>query len=156
MKKLLLAITVAAFVLSIAATGYAGPSGTVDVLVTIEKAISINVGGGPINLGSMGVGVTAFSSSAITVTNDGSGADETISVVVTDPAGWTAGEAGPEQYKLSIQVSADGLGPTWSLPASVSEALAYGETKKLWLKFEAPTTTAVTSQQTIQLMINAE
>lgn len=156
MKKLLLAVTVAAFVLSIAATGYAGPSGTVDVLVTIDKTISIDVIGGPIDLGSIGVGETAFSSSAITVTNDGSGVDETITVAVIDPAGWTAGGPGPDQYKLSIQVSADGLGPTWLLPASVSETLAYGEAKKLWLKFESPTTTAVTSQQTIQVTINAE
>ena len=50
------------------------------------------------------------------------------------------------------------VGP-WSIdatPVEVAEIIPYSDTKNLWIKFEAPTATKVTTQQTIKLMISAE
>lgn len=160
MKKLLLIIAAAVFVYSMAAIGYAAPTADVDILVTIQKTISIEVGGGPIDFGSVGVDQTVVSSSPITMRNSGSGADETITLSVTSPTGWTLVAPGTtprvEQYALSFQFSPDGLGPVWDAPGTVSKVIPYNVTENLWVKFESPTVTNKTAQQTIQLTINAE
>ena len=160
MRKLLMIIAIATFVFSTAAIGYADPTGAVDILVTIQKTISIEIGGGPIDLGSVGINQTVVSSSPITVKNSGSGADETITLSVTSPTGWTLVAPGitprVEQYALSFQFSPDGLGPDWDAPGDVSKVISYDVTENLWAKFESPTATNKTDQQTIQLTISAE
>jgi len=156
MKKILSIIAIAALILSTATFGYSAPSGVVNVTVTIEKTLSIDITGGPIDLGTLGVGETAVSASAINIANDGSGAEETLTLSVSDPAGWTQGTPGVETYRISFQFSADGQGATWLDAGSVSESLSYNETKNLWIQLETPTATSVVTQQTIPVTITAE
>lgn len=157
MKKFLLVIAVIAAVFSNAAVAFAGPEEGVDIYVTIDKEVSIEIGGGPLDLGRMGIGGTKISASPITVKNNGSGANETITLSVTNPAGWTRGEPAAEQYKISFEFTTfDAVEPTGAWVTSVSEVIPYDGTKKLWVKFEAPTSTTVTTQQTIKLLISAE
>lgn len=160
MKRFLSIIVAAIFVFSAAAIGYADTTADVDILVTIQKTISIEVGGGPIDFGSVGIDQTVVSSGSITIRNNGSGADETITLSVASPSGWTLVPLGTtprvEQYALGFQFSVDGLGPTWDDPGVVSKVIPYDVTENLWVKFESPTVTNKTVQQTIQLTINAE
>jgi len=156
MKKFLGIIAVTVIVLSNVVAVQAGPQGIVDILVTIDKEISIEIGGGPINLGRIGIGETKVSATPITIKNNGSGANEIITLSVTDPAGWTFGEPGTNQYKATFQFSEDGLSGVWKVPSEVSESISYNETKKLWVNFKAPTSTDITTEQTIRLTISAE
>lgn len=159
MKKLLIAATIAALIFSSAGIGYAATSGIVNVTVTITKTVSISIAGGPIDFGTLGVGQTAVASSAITVTNDGSGADETLTLSVTDPAGWTHGTPAENIYRLNFQFAENKPASddaNWKASGDVSETVTYNVSKKLWIKFETPTATNITSQQTIPVTITAQ
>jgi hypothetical protein len=112
---------------------------------------------------------------ASTVTNDGN-VTETYWLMLTDPVGWTAVQAVPaaEQYCLSVQFNsnqptavsftyANHALSTTSTACSVSKfagdetGLSVSTTgvRHLWFKFEAPTSTSVTTQQTIVVTITA-
>ena len=156
MKTILRTLAISMLILSSSILGYSATSGIVEVKVTIEKDVSIDIGGGPVNFGKLGVGQTAVSTAPVTVTNNGSGADEKITLSVADPAGWTQGVPGMNIYRMSFQVSADGQGAVWKSAAEISETLAYNETKKLWVKLETPTATNVTTEQAIRVTISAE
>lgn len=158
MKKLLSIATIATLVFLGATLSFADPSGTVDVKVTIDHTLSIDITGGPIDFGKLGVGQTAVSAGAISVKNDGSGLDEDITLSVANPTGWTQGTPAKDVYRISFQAS--DTKPTagdanWKLPADFSETLAYDATKKLWVKLETPTTTNVTAEQIIKVTITA-
>ncbi|MFC1624617.1 hypothetical protein ACFL28_04825 [Candidatus Omnitrophota bacterium] len=174
-KHLRTIIATAVLILALSSTAGAGESETFDVTVSITASASISVTGGPINFGTMGVGSTDVSSSAITVTNDGSGSDQTYSVALVDPSGWTAVTAAPgfDEYRLSAAFDADGASITWSptnhaltttsTASSASKfagdqsgtAVPYNETRSLYLQLETPSATASPSAKTIQVSITA-
>ncbi len=151
---------------------YAANPATIDVTVTVQN-ISISTTG-PIAYGVVATSSTTVSASASTVTNDGN-VTETYDIKLTDPAGWTAvsGAPGSETYRLSAQFNS-------SQPTAVSFAadhdltttdqtssatifagdetglsVAAAATRSLWFKFEAPTSTTVTTQQTITVTLTA-
>ncbi len=158
MKKVLSILAIAVLIMSNAAVCNAGPTETVNVTVTIEQSVSIEVTGGPIGFGTLGVSDTAVSSSAMAVRNDGSGIGETITLAVVNPTGWTQGVPGEETYRISFQFAetqplADD--PGWQNEGGISELLSYDETKNLWVKLETPTATGATAEQTAQVTITA-
>ena len=144
----------------------------IDVTVTIQN-LSVSATG-PIAFGIVLVSTTTVSGSASTVTNDGNVA-ETYDLKLTDPAGWTAtsGAPGSETYRLSAQFSssqptavsfAADHDLTTSDQASTGTIFAGNETglsvpaaatRSLWFKFESPTSTTVTTQQTITVTLTA-
>ncbi len=174
MKKL--AMAVAGLACLAGAAGAVNP-GTSSVKAQIASNLSVLV------TGTVDYGVVATStvivSSAITVQNNGSGVTETYRVKLADPAGWTAvaGAPGTETYRLSAKfdtvqpaagafVATDVLGtadvisgasPSGNLASATQDGFqtAFGSTKNLWFKFEAPTLTAITTQQTINITITA-
>ena len=145
---------------------------TISVTVTIQN-LSVSATG-PIAFGTVLVSSTTVSSAASTVTNDGN-VTETYDMKLTDPAGWTAtsGAPGAETYRLSAQFNV-------AQPTAVSFAadhdltttdqtssgtifagdetglsVAAAATRSLWFKFEAPTSTTVTTQQSITVTVTA-
>ena len=145
---------------------------TIDVTVTIQN-LSVSATG-PIAFGTVLTSSTTVSASASTVTNDGN-VTETYDLKLTNPGGWTAtaGAPGSETYRLSAQFNA-------AAPTAVSFAadhdlttadqtssatifagdqtglsVAASGARSLWFKFEAPTSTTVTTQQTITVTLTA-
>lgn len=151
---------------------YAANPATIDVTVTIQN-LSISTTG-PIAYGTVTTSSTTVSASASTVTNDGN-VTETYDVKLTDPAGWTAvsGAPGSETYRLSAQFNvaqptAVSFGADHDLTTTdqtssatifagdqTGLSVAASATRNLWFKFEAPTSTTVTTQQTITVTLTA-
>lgn len=154
----------------------AAQSDSVAVKVTITPSISVSVTETELLLGSLAAGATKVSTSAVTVTNDGSGVNETYSVNLADPSGWTASQtaAGVETYVLDAAFDADGTGITWSetnhalstTPAASSAtkfagdqtglSVPYNAARKLWFQFKAPTATSVSAEQNIAVTVTAQ
>lgn len=138
--------------------------------------ISISIAEDALSLGSMPVGDSVVSAVPITVVNDGSGINETYSLFLTNPAGWTASQAnaGMETYILNAVFDADGAGIGWdntnhalltipSLCTSTKFAgdqtgvnVPYNATRKLWFQFKSPTTTSVTTEQAVTVTVTAQ
>jgi hypothetical protein len=151
---------------------YAANPATINVTVTIQN-LSVSTSG-PIAFGVVVASSTTVNATASTVTNDGNVA-ETYDLKLTDPGGWTAVVAAPgaEEYCLSAQfnsteptaVSFDGDHDLSTSDQTSSATIFAGDetglsvaasaTRSLWLKFEAPTSTAVTSEQTIVVTVTA-
>jgi len=130
---------------------------------------------GPIDFGVVTAGSATVSTVSSTVTNTGNVA-ETYSINLTNPGGWTAVQAAPgnEEYCLSsifnsVQpasgsfVYADHALSITPISCSATK-FAGNETgvsvptsaeRHLWFKFEAPSATTVTSQQTIVATVTA-
>lgn len=145
---------------------------TIDVTVTIQS-LSISTTG-PIAYGVVTSSSTTVSASASTVTNDGN-VTETYDLKLTDPGGWTAtsGAPGSETYRLSAQFNA--AQPTAGSFAADHDltttdqtssatifagdqtglSVAASAARSLWFKFEAPTSTTVSTQQTITVTLTA-
>ena len=154
----------------------AASSDSVAIKVTITPSISVNITEGALALGSVVAGSTTVSATAITVTNDGSGVNETYSLSLTNPSGWTASQtaAGSETYVLNAAFSNLATGITWSeandalsTTPVVSTAtkfagdqtgvnVAYNAVRKLWFQFKAPTATSVSAEQSIVLTVTAQ
>lgn len=145
----------------------------INATVTIQN-LSVNATG-PIGFGTVVVGSATVSSAASTVTNDGN-VTETYSLNLTNPGGWTAVQTTPsdEQYCLSAMFNttqpasgtftyADHALSTTSTACSATEfagdqtglSVPATQARSLWLKFEAPSSTTVTTQQTIVVTITA-
>lgn len=151
---------------------YAVNPATISVTVTVQN-LSVSATG-PIAFGTVLVSTTTVSSAASTVTNDGN-VTETYDLKLTNPGGWTAtsGAPGSETYRLSAQFNA-------SAPTAVSFAadhdltttdqtssatifagdqtglsVAASATRSLWFKFEAPSSTSVSAEQTITVTVTA-
>ncbi len=155
---------------------YAATSDSVTVKVTIAPSISVNITESTLALGSVNTGATKASTSAVTVTNDGSGINETYSVSLTNPSDWTAVQdaAGVEKYILNAVFDSDGSSITWSeanhalsttaTAASTTKFAAdqtgvnvpYNSARKLWFQFKAPTATTVSTEQSIVVTITAQ
>ena len=154
-------------------TAQAALSAAINVTVTIQN-LSVSATG-PSAFGVVTASSQTISTLASTVTNDGN-VTETYSLNLTDPLGWTAVVAAPgvdEYALLSIfNVAQPAVGDftfadhaLTTLPVSSSGtqfagsqsglSLAAGTVSSLWLRFDAPTSTAVTAQQTIVLTITA-
>jgi hypothetical protein len=145
---------------------------TIDVTVTIQN-LSVSATG-PIAFGTVVASSVTVSSDSSHVVNDGN-VSETYSLKLTNPAGWaaTSGSPGSETYRLSAQFNSSqptsgSFGADHDLTTSdqtCSAAIFAGDqtglsvpvsgSRYLWLKFEAPTSTTVTTEQTIVVTVTA-
>ena len=147
---------------------------TISVTVTIQN-LSVSATG-PIAFGTVTTTSQTVSGSASTVTNDGN-VTETFSLSVTNPASWTAVQAAPsaaEEYALLAQFNsstptaasftyANHALSTTSVASSATKfagdqtglSIAAAATRSLWFRFNAPTSTGVTTQQTITVTVTA-
>ena len=158
---------------SFASVVHAANPATINVTVTIQN-LSVSATG-PIAFGTVVASSATVSTDSSHVVNDGN-VTETYWLMLTDPGGWTAVQAAPaaEQYCLSAQFN--GSRPTsgsftytdhaLSTTSTVCSATKFagGQTglsvpvsgaRYLWLKFEAPTSTSVTTEQIIVVTITA-
>ena len=152
---------------------HAANPATINVTVTIQN-LSVSATG-PIAFGTVVAATATVNGTASTVTNDGN-VTETYSLNLTNPSGWTAVQAAPgaEEYCLGAMFNSiePGSGDfdytnhalsTTSTACSVSKfagdrtglSVLVTETRSLWFKFEAPTSTTVTTEQTIVVTITA-
>jgi hypothetical protein len=146
---------------------------TINVTVTIQN-LSVSATG-PIAFGTVTASSVTVSSDSSHVVNDGN-VTETYSLNLTNPAGWTAVQSAPvaEQYCLSAQFNSDqpaagdfnytdhalSTTPTaCSLTKFAGDqnglSVATSGARYLWFKFEAPSSTSVTTEQTIVVTITA-
>jgi hypothetical protein len=175
MKKWLgIIVSAGMFVMVLSAGAFAASSATINVTVSIAQEASISVTGGPVDFGAMKIGGSAVSSTAVVVKNTGSGANETYSLSLVNPSGWTAVTTAPgiDQYRLSSAFDATGT-VTWnpvnhalttSSQASTTTKFAGSETgtavpynadRHLYLKLETPSATSSSGSKTIQAVIIA-
>jgi hypothetical protein len=152
---------------------HAANPATINVTVTIQN-LSVSASG-PIAFGTVVASSVTVSSDSSQVVNDGN-VTETYSLNLANPGGWTAVQAAPgsEGYCLSAQFN--GSQPTSgsfayvdhalsTTPAACSASKFAGDqtglsvpvsgTRYLWFKFEAPSSTSVTTEQTIVVTITA-
>lgn len=154
----------------------AGQSDAVAVRVTVTPSLSVSITETALTIGSVVAGITSVSTAGVTVTNDGSGVNETYSLSLTNPAGWTASQtaAGVETYVLNAAFDSDGIGITWSntnhalstTPTASSAtkfsgdqtgvSVPFNAIRKLWFQFKAPTATTVGTEQSIAVTITAQ
>lgn len=160
--------------LGVGHTAHAANPATISVTVTIQN-LSVSATG-PIAFGTVVASSETVSGAASTVTNDGN-VTETYSLSLTDPGTWTAVQAAPslaEEYALLAQFNssapaagsftyADHALSTSSVACSATQfagdetgvSVAALGTRSLWLRFNAPTSTAVTAEQTITVTVTA-
>ena len=164
-------VGILALVFSASAVQAANPA-TIDVTVTIQN-LSVTATG-PIAFGMVIASSETVSSDSSLVTNDGN-VTETYDLKLTNPGGWTAtsGAPGSETYRLSAQfnseeptaVSFDADTDLTTSDQTCSATIFAGDqtglsvaasgARYLWFKFEAPTSTTVTTEQTIVVTITA-
>ena len=170
--KLFTAGLVLLLVLAYSPALHAANPATINVTVTIQN-LSVSASG-PIAFGTVTASSVTVSSDSSHVVNDGN-VTETYDLKLTDPGGWmaTSGAAGSETYRLSAQfngsqstdVSFDGDHDLTTSDQTCSATIFAGdqtglsvpatEARYLWFKFEAPTSTSVTTEQTIVVTITA-
>jgi hypothetical protein len=173
MRKFIGAFAALALLGAFQAAQAANPA-TISVTVTIQN-LSVSATG-PIAFGTVVAASQTVSGAASTVTNDGN-VTETYSLSLTNPASWTAVQAAPsaaEEYALLAQFNsaaptaasftyADHALSTTSVASSATQfagnqtglSVATSGTRSLWFRFNAPTSTAVTTQQTITVTVTA-
>ncbi len=175
MQKTIKALVLLAAVALVSTGGQAWGANpaTISVTVTIQN-LSVSATG-PIAFGTVIAASQTVSGSASTVTNDGN-VTETYSLSLANPASWTAVQAAPaaEQYALLARFNATAPADTLftyanhalSTTSTASSgtkfagdqtglSVAAAATRSLWFRFNAPTSTAVTTQQTITVTITA-
>ncbi len=175
MKKFLAGILTMLLFLGFAVCVEADQTDSVAVKVTILSSISVDITETEVVLASVSTGGTTASTTEVTVTNTGSGIDETYSLNLIDPTDWTASQTAPdaEVYVLNAAFNSDGT-LTWdetnhalsttSVVCTSSQfagdqtgvSVPYNEVRKLWFQFQAPTATSVTTQQSITVTITAQ
>jgi hypothetical protein len=173
MKKLLVQLVFVLMIFMMAVPVHAANPANINVTVTIQN-LSV-AASGPIAFGTVSAGSVTVSSDSSLVTNDGN-ITETYSLNLTDPAGWTAVQAAPgvDEYALSAQFNssqptsgsftyADHALTTGSVASSGTQfagdqtglSVTASGNRYLWLKFEAPSTSTVFTEQTIVVTITA-
>ncbi len=175
-SKIAMFLAVAFMVCGACQPARAASSASVAVKVTVTPAISVTITESSLVLGSVSAGGTVVSPSAVTVTNNGSGINETYSLSLVNPSGWTASQsaAGSETYILDAAFSSAVSGITWSqtnhalsTTAVVSSStkfagdqtgasVPYNTARKLWFKFFAPTATTASTEQSIAVIVTAQ
>jgi hypothetical protein len=176
MKKLLICIVCVLSLALGASVALAAQSDSVTLKVRVTPAISVNITETELLLGDLAAGGIKTSATGVTVTNNGSGVNETYSVSLTNPSAWTADQtaAGVEKFVLNAAFDADGGGIVWdnakhalsTTPvASTATKFAgdqtgisvpYNETRKLWFQFKAPTATTSGAEQSIVVTVTAQ
>jgi hypothetical protein len=171
------AVLTAAAVLALGAAAspvWAANPATITVTVTIQN-LSVSAVGN-IAFGTVTTSSQTVSADSSFVTNDGN-VTETFSVSLTNPATWTAVQAAPsaaEEYALlalfnAARPAAGTFGyanhalSTTPVASSGTKfagdqtglSVAAAGTRSLWFRFNAPTSTAVTTQQSITVTITA-
>jgi hypothetical protein len=165
-----LSLILLAFAIS---TAEAANPATITVTVTIQN-LSVSASG-PIAFGTVTAGSNTVATDSSRVTNNGN-VPETYSLSLTNPPGWTAtwSAAGPEQYCLcamfnsthpvegdfshpndALRTVPDACTVTRFAGNQTGVSVAAGATRNLWLHFEAPSSTIVTTQQTIVVTVTA-
>jgi hypothetical protein len=145
----------------------------INITVTIQN-LSVTATG-PIAFGTVVASTATVSTDSSHVANDGN-VTETYSLSLSNPAGWAAVQSAPaaEQYCLSAQFNSsqptsgsftytDHALSTTSTACSLTKfagdqtglSVAASGARYLWFKFEAPTSTSVTTEQTIVVTITA-
>jgi hypothetical protein len=172
-RFLVAGIAVIVCVMLVSTTAQAALSATINVTVTIQN-LSVSATG-PIAFGTVTAASSTVSTDFSTVTNDGN-VTETYSLNLTDPASWTSVTAAPGAEEYALLATFNSVAPVvgdfsyanhalTTAPVSCSGtqfagdetglSLAAGTITTLWLRFDAPTSTAVTTQQTIILTLTA-
>lgn len=163
-----------ALAFSLATLAHAGNPATISVTVTIQN-LSVSTSG-PIAFGTVVAGSQTVSSSSSTITNDGNIA-ETFSLSLTNPSTWTAVQQAPsaaEEYALLAQFSSSApaagsftfanhaLSSTSASSSATKFAgdqtgvsVAASGSRSAWFRFNAPTSTGVTTQQNITVTVTA-
>jgi hypothetical protein len=150
------------------------------VTVTIQK-LSVSLSAAVVAFGTQAAGATVQTTEAndIVVTNNGNVLED-FSLLLVNPGGWTAaGAAGAETYVLSglfvgsldapgaADFNAEDVITTAKQTATATifgfatgtadgVDVAVSGTADLWLEFKAPTTTAITTEQSITVTVGAE
>ena len=175
-KKISIGVLVAVLSFGFLPSAQAATSDTVAVKVTIASTLSVNITETEYQFGTVNAGSTTASSTGVTVTNNGSGINETYSLSLTNPSGWTASQtaAGANTYVLNAALSNLVTGITWSAanhalsttPVVCSAtkfagdqtgvSVPYNATRKLWFQFLAPTTSTVATEQAITVTVTAQ
>ena len=174
MRYLLMVIAAVMMVVLLSTTAFAGNSATINVTVSIAAQASISVTGGPVDFGTMSIGASSVSTAPVVVKNNGSGGNETYSISLIDPSGWTSVVTAPgaEQYRLSCAFDADGSltwNPTNNALTTTTQAstatkfagdetglhVPYNADRHLYFKMETPSSTTSTTGKTIQVVIVA-
>lgn len=180
MKKLLMVLTTLALIAGVGVMrAEAAETGDIAVTVTAEK-LDIALSAATWAIGTVKTSTTKQMSEAddITVTNNGNTTID-LSLKLTNPAGWTAGSAaGANTYVLgglfvagadaptAAGFTADDVITTTAVTASATQFGAAGMTADgddiaaagtvdLWLQFKSPTSTTVTTQQSITVTVGA-
>lgn len=174
MRKILGTLLIAsALMTGVASMASAANPATITVTVTIQN-LSVSASGA-IAFGTVVAGTQSVSTSASTVVNDGN-VTETYSLSLTNPGSWTAKQAAPgaEEYALNAEFNTatpTGASFSYANHALSTVSIASSGTKfagdqtglsvpvsgsrSLWFRFDAPSSTAVTSQQTISVTLTA-
>jgi hypothetical protein len=160
-------------ILTITHAALAANPGNISVTVTIQN-LSVSTTG-PIDFGVVTAGSATISTVSSTVTNTGNVA-ETYSINLTNPGGWSAVQAAPGNEEYCLSAMLNGTQPASggfvyadhalsTTPTSCSATkFAGNETgvsvptsaeRHVWFKFEAPSATTVTAQQTIVATVTA-
>lgn len=150
-----------------------------DITVTVVHTLSVEYDSGDVttyaSLNANIGGATVETTGGITITNNGSGLNETYSLNLTEPSGWTSSTtaAGVDTYVLNAAFDADGTGITWlaanhalttSPVASDATKFAgdqtglsvlYNAERELWFQLVPPTSTTQTGTKSISITITA-
>jgi hypothetical protein len=176
MRSFCIVIVSLALCIFASTASYGAQSDSLTVKVTVTPSLSVSIAETELALGQVAAGGTSLSTTGVTVTNDGSGINETYALSLTNPAGWTASQtaAANETYVLNAAFDADGSAITWD---NANQALSttavacsatkfagdqtgvnvpYNATRKLWFQFKAPTATTVGTEQGIAVTITAQ
>ncbi len=177
MKKLAIAVAVLGALLT-GQKALALTTATIDVYAQIDNTISVAVtpGNTYYNFGTLNTGVVVPASTAVNVTNNGGGLNETFGLMLANPLDWTvimAGAPGPEQFKLDAAWDTDGAGIVWndvnttiSLVNQNSTGVKYAGdqtglgvpmsgVRNLWFRLSTPASTVAPAQQRIVVTVTA-
>lgn len=181
MRKVSVGLLVLGLMLAVS-TVYAGTTADITVYVKIQK-LSVAVDPTSYDFGTLAAGGSDVADSYIAVTNDGNVTEKFSLQIPSEPNGsWTsvtAATPGSEEYRLSAifkdsQPASGGYGTEDSFSVSTERTAtaddlaitADGEGVKgynvaetagrqLWFKFEAPSDTIITTQQSITARVTA-
>ena len=181
MRYILTALVILSLV-GLASQSYAGTTENITVTVKIQK-LSVAVSPTSYPFGTLTENSYAVASSSITVTNDGNVIEKFKLGIASEPNGtWhsvTAAVPGSEEYRLSAIFSgsapaydqydagdsfsvstertatADDLAITGDNENVKGYNVAESATRGLWFKFETPSSTIITTQQSITAQVTA-
>lgn len=178
MKKLLAGLVVLGGIALYVGSAQAALTADLTITVTPAGTKSIAIAGSPYDFGSLNVGVSSVSATAVVIENDGTLPMQVGAQVTTQGAPWTVGAApGDDIYNLRALFNttrpADGdftavtddltTGLTLATAAvyagdesglNVAPAAAV-DNRNLWLRIDMPTSTSVSTQRSIVVQLSA-